>query len=310
MTGLTVLFWNVHLEKYGKNHISDKDAITAHLELWIRKHQINLIVLAEAPKNYVSGELLGYLNVQFREGGVWYLAETSDLGTVKSGRGRTIFILNHSSINVSKPEFIFNDDISLIIERTPVRGKMLYLPQLCVFIAALHLKSRFNPEENENNTEVFEQNRFVEATDIASIIREAVPMAAEAYNLTKKDMACVIVGDFNMNPWEPAIINPEGFDAQLIKPQTRSSRYYNPFAALWGDVLPGQIPGTYRHGPESRWHLFDYALFSRASVRMLDMEFLRVEYTRLVRALWPDFNPSDHAPVLFRLRKKSITKQG
>ena len=131
----------------------------------------------------------------------------------------------------------------------------------------------------------------------------------------------ILVGDFNMNPFEAGIVNANGFNAVMSRSiAERNSRivqnreypfFYNPMWSLLGDASPGP-PGTYyRSGSEHRnffWYMFDQVLirpdllssFSNEELRILDSDgaasFMTSHGT-------PDGHAvSDHLPILFRLR--------
>ena len=175
-------------------------------------------------------------------------------------------------------------------------ARMFYLPDFNVYLVGLHLRSMYEkrPTGSDVKSDVWSMKnhgtRMEEAFTCAALIKEKLnevidnlkeEVSIGAYKKTIP--ACVIIGDFNMNPSEMAISHRSGFNALPIQLDRPSKRYYNPYAALWGDLAPDQIPGTYRH--QGAWHLLDYALFSPEATLRLDMDFLRTEAVRLHDAL-------------------------
>jgi hypothetical protein len=83
----------------------------------------------------------------------------------------------------------------------------------------------------------------------------------------------IVLGDLNMNPFEPGMIGSEGFHAVSTRMLAgRTSRivqgvprhfFYNPMWSLFGDRSPGP-PGTYFFSSSSPtaifWHMFDQVL--------------------------------------------------
>ncbi len=64
----------------------------------------------------------------------------------------------------------------------------------------------------------------------------------------------LIVGDFNLNPFDDGMIFPSGFGAMMTKGLVRktreahdrySGRFYNPIWARLGREVEGAPPGTY-----------------------------------------------------------------
>ena len=131
----------------------------------------------------------------------------------------------------------------------------------------------------------------------------------------------VVVGDLNMNPFDPGVTSGEGFHGLMDKRiAIRSSRkvlgkdrdfFYNPMWSLLGDESTGP-PGTYYYDASSRplnyyWHMFDQVLLRPELVPLFPSGELKIltdaETNSLMNARGiPDSREaSDHFPLLFRL---------
>jgi hypothetical protein len=87
----------------------------------------------------------------------------------------------------------------------------------------------------------------------------------------------IVLGDLNMNPFEPGMVGSEGFHAVPTRAlASRSTRivhglprrfFYNPMWGFFGDRTPGP-PGTYYFNSSSPtalfWHMFDQVLIRPA----------------------------------------------
>lgn len=128
----------------------------------------------------------------------------------------------------------------------------------------------------------------------------------------------VVVGDLNMNPFEPGICSSEGLHAVMCKRiALRISRevngeecmfFYNPMWNFLGDETPGP-PGTYYYpnGVTAYfWNVFDQVLYRPAlleSYREHDVTILdEIDGTSLLRNGRIANEFSDHLPVVFIVR--------
>jgi len=129
----------------------------------------------------------------------------------------------------------------------------------------------------------------------------------------------IVIGDFNMNPYEKGMVNANGFNAVMSRSiamnreRTLQGRQYgsffNPMWGLMGDSSPGS-PGTHYYLPSGHssyyWHTFDQVLVrpdlldfvTPRSITILDTDG---ERSLLSRNGQPDKSwASDHLPLLFR----------
>lgn len=124
-----------------------------------------------------------------------------------------------------------------------------------IIIVALHLQSKLHMKENE---------QIYQSVRIASAIEHAEQQVGHSRTL--------VIGDFNMNPFEDGIVGADGFHAVMDKViakkvcrtvQGKECKYfYNPMWSRMGDSSPGP-PGTYYYsgGHVSYfWNTFDQIL--------------------------------------------------
>ena len=128
----------------------------------------------------------------------------------------------------------------------------------------------------------------------------------------------VLVGDFNMNPFEEGIVGAQNFHAVMTKQQAlgeyrtvqmeRYRYFYNPMWGNFGDRTDGPA-GTY-HLSSSKpihyfWNMYDQVLLRPALMdKLTDLKVLTddgVESLVTRNGLPQKNGGSDHLPLLFRL---------
>lgn len=130
----------------------------------------------------------------------------------------------------------------------------------------------------------------------------------------------VLVGDFNMNPFEDAIVAANGLNAVMARMvATRGTRtvlaqeypfFYNPMWGHFGDAIEGPS-GTFYDGRSEHvsyfWNMFDQVLIRPELLSMFRNEDLKILSGGAEKSLLtPNGLPntsvaSDHLPILFRL---------
>lgn len=126
----------------------------------------------------------------------------------------------------------------------------------------------------------------------------------------------VLVGDFNMNPFEPGMVAAAGLNAVMDRSvAARSARtvdgrkypfFYNPMWSLMGDGPPGP-PGTFYRDRGDHltyfWNTLDQVLIRPDLLtffRLQDLEVLTTDGAQ--RLLEPSrLRAGEHLPLLFRL---------
>lgn len=130
----------------------------------------------------------------------------------------------------------------------------------------------------------------------------------------------VILGDLNMNPFEPGVVSCHGFHAthsrRVAERQSRTVQgieypfFYNPMWGHFGDALDGPAGTYYDSGSEPVayfWHMFDQVLlrpsllsnFNREELRILDSDGLEPLTTKY--GIPDTACGSDHLPIVFAL---------
>jgi exonuclease III len=128
----------------------------------------------------------------------------------------------------------------------------------------------------------------------------------------------ILVGDFNMNPYDDGMTSVAGVHGLMTKELARRQdrrynnkryrRFYNPMWGMFGDQTPGP-PGSYYWRSSvlhnTHWQMFDQLLFRPSVIDWFDgLQIMEHDgsHTLLGRNSAPDDQYlSDHLPVLFRL---------
>ncbi len=167
-------------------------------------------------------------------------------------------------------------------------------------LCTLHLPSKLHMRESDLAQESALLNRFIRDEERAA-----------GHSKT------VVVGDFNMNPFEPGLTLANGFNAVMARDVAlqRSRRisgrahpfFFNPMWNHFGDGT-GHPCGTYFHVPSGYaslyWHIFDQVLVRPELISRFDVSNLRIldSYSggRLTRENGRPF-VSDHLPIVFQI---------
>jgi len=172
-----------------------------------------------------------------------------------------------------------------------------------ILLGAVHLASGLYRERAE---------RKDDAEPIARAVREAQRDPKVGHSRT------VLVGDFNLNPFDDGMVFPNGFGAMMTKSLVRKyppARFYNPMWSRLGREVGDGPPGTYywdKHRPmNTYWNYPDQVLigpdlldhFPEGGFRILtaipgpggDRPLIRETHRH-----WK-IEVSDHLPILFEL---------
>jgi endonuclease/exonuclease/phosphatase family metal-dependent hydrolase len=172
--------------------------------------------------------------------------------------------------------------------------------QVSFILAALHLPSKLWKDEHEQAEIASEISKFIRFHEIRL-----------GHDRT------VVVGDFNMNPFERGILTAYAFNAVMTrKDALKSSRrvndsdrpfFFNPMWSLFhdGDMGP---PGTFHHSSPSHlsvyWNMFDQVLLRPSLLRHFNKSSLRIVTTCENESLLDELGKplaSDHLPITFTL---------
>jgi exonuclease III len=194
----------------------------------------------------------------------------------------------------------FEDHPRVSVRRLRLPGKQ------DILIATIHFPDKRNHSRQEQHSL---------SIIVAQFIRDAEERAGHDRT--------VLVGDFNMNPFEEGMVDANGFGAMMTKDLVRKlsragvksgPRFYNPAWSRLGDLTDGP-PGTFYHRQNNLtntyWHMLDQVLirpalidsFSDKSFRILDKLPIRDGDVDLVqeKTIHWKLRISDHLPILFSM---------
>jgi exonuclease III len=172
-----------------------------------------------------------------------------------------------------------------------------------VLLAVVHLASR---------RYLSQDSKQQECMDLATRIRELERRVGHERT--------ILVGDFNMNPFEPGMVGTGGLHAVMSLDVARKrkrrvqnkdhSYFYNPMWGRFGDGSPGPC-GTYyyRNGEQVCyfWNMFDQVLVRPELIDRFNLDRLAVPVAAGKASLVnshgrPDVvGASDHLPIVFEL---------
>jgi Endonuclease/Exonuclease/phosphatase family len=170
-----------------------------------------------------------------------------------------------------------------------------------ILIVAVHLPSKLHGTETDQTLN-------------APLISRVIDRAEAKVGHTRT----VVVGDFNMNPFEPGLVGATGFhavsDRRTAQRRTRTVSgkqyrfFYNPMWGRMGETSPGP-PGTYYFNTSRYinffWNTFDQVLVRPELLKFFPDERLAVlskvkDQSLLSPTGIPDTTQgSDHLPLLF-----------
>lgn len=247
-------------------------------------NSVDVLMLAECPTP--SATLLAALNIAGV--GVYCYPFSPD------GANQKVKILTRFSESMIAPQF--DDDMGRFTIRT-----LKLAPASDILLGVVHLVSK-----NDYTDE--EQAGF--AAGFASDL-----------NRVEDDLGnrrSILVGDFNMNPFEKGIIGAQGFHAVMTKRQARRIQrivqgkkyryFYNPMWGQFGDRTAGPA-GTYHRSSSNPhqyfWNIYDQVLLRPALMDSLrDLEILTSDGNDSLlssNGLPLKNGGSDHLPLLFRM---------
>jgi endonuclease/exonuclease/phosphatase family metal-dependent hydrolase len=172
-----------------------------------------------------------------------------------------------------------------------------------ILLAVVHFPSKINWSKD---------SQAIECARLAGDVQKAEEIAGH--------QKTVLVGDFNMNPFESGMVSAGGLhavmDRQVAKRVKRIVQeraypfFYNPMWSLLGDATPGP-PGTLFHARSEHkvyfWNMFDQVLIRPALLERFRMDDLAIIVDSGNQSLQTDAGRpntktgSDHFPILFRL---------
>lgn len=135
-----------------------------------------------------------------------------------------------------------------------------------------------------------------------------------------KSKRTLVCGDFNMNPYENAMIECDGFNAMPTEKIAKKGHrkvegksyemFYNPMWGLMGDLNGQLVSGTYYYDPllpiQQYWHIVDQVIMRPEMVSVFEKKQLKIlskghTYNLLNRNNNMSNKFSDHLPIKFQL---------
>lgn len=211
----------------------------------------------------------------------------------------------------SKLSFFFRyppESISLVSDEGGVAIRRINPPiGADILLVALHLSSKLYMSEDDQK---------FQAVRVANLIQEAESRVGH--------MRTLVIGDFNMNPFEAGLVGADCFhavmDQTIARKRSRTVQgqdkpyFYNPMWGLMGDCSPG-ASGTYYYA-DSRyvsyfWNTFDQVLLRPDLLDAFSKENLIViskigERDLIVNHKIPSTS-SDHLPIMIKLSIERMT---
>lgn len=213
-------------------------------------------------------------------------------------------IPNKSKIRVLtkiSPSSIFN-----IVDENRLYAFQTLLEGLKVNIIYLHL-----PSKNYNSNDDQLSHAFSHSSSV------------KGYEKQFGSEYTILIGDFNMNPFEPGMVQTTGFHsvsdisvAKKIKRVVDGNEYhyfYNPMWSYFGDKSLGKVSGSYFYHQSTPtcyfWNLFDQVLIRPKLLEILkdyDLDIiteLGISGKSLITDSGTiDKNISDHLPIILKLK--------
>ena len=251
------------------------------------EHEVDILILAKAKPNISEAEVLIALNSD-REN--VYIAPFNP-------SPRLSFFFRYPAESIG----LIADEGGIAIRRiSPPIG-------IDILLAALHLPSKLHMKE---------ANQMSYAVDVSALIQEAESKVGHTRTL--------VIGDLNMNPFEPGIVSANGFHAVMAQTIARKGSrrvqgkdrqyFYNPMWGRMGDSSGGP-PGTYYYADSYIsyfWNTFDQVLlrpalldfFSQADLKVIS----KIGDNNLMTENGISSSYSDHLPIIVKLQIERMTQ--
>ena len=255
--------------------------VSRHLADLATEHDLHVVVLAEC---------------QVTEWTVLSALNGSGLGTFVSGYpnpGRNIFLLHRFQSNC----------VSMLRDTSLASFRAIAFPSgVDVTLASVHFPSK----------------NYGDESDSAYYARE-FRIDLEAVERTQRHRRTLVVGDFNMWPFENGMVLADALhavmDRTIAKEQRRKIRdtyhryFYNPMWGRLGDTSPGPAGSYYYRRSQPRdffWHMFDQVILRAELIDHFLEDSLQILTSTSKSSLStnkgrPSKSVSDHFPLIFSL---------
>jgi exonuclease III len=260
-----------------------KNNLVVTLKDIIEHHDVDVVVLAEC--TFRTEELVYSLN----EKQSFYFPEN---GLAECKKIRIITKFNPKFLTPIYEE-----------ERFSIR-KLTVSDNEHILIAGVHI-----PDKSHDDAD----NQLM----ICQRLRDSIEEMEKEHSTDKT----LILGDFNMNPFETGLVSAVGLNAVMSEriAQTGSRivnnkiypYFYNPMWSLFGDI-GNNVEGSYfyRKNANFPWNVFDQVLLRPSLIHNFDKDSLKfLDYTGKESILteqmqYPNKKYSDHLPLIFKLKLK------
>ncbi|MEM9214376.1 MAG: endonuclease/exonuclease/phosphatase family protein [Cyanobacteria bacterium P01_F01_bin.150] len=277
---VTFLFWNLN----GK-------ALDQEVTQLCDTHSVDVLVVAE-----VIGRQATAIQVKSRE--------TTIQQSLTSKTGKT-YVTEHNDFSY-RLKFFFrysSKSISQIEDFYGLSIREISLPNSqSMLLAAVHLTSKLHADNAEQESQTRDIVKRIEAAEEKRGHRRTL-----------------VMGDFNMNPFEGGLVNADAFHGVMSKHiaqsksrtvrKTKRYFFYNPMWGRMGDISEGP-PGTYYYKKSTNrevfWNTFDQLLLRPELLPLFKADKLKVitkvgslSLINKDKVNAKDF--SDHLPILIDL---------
>ena len=183
---------------------------------------------------------------------------------------------------------------------------LLRVEPIGINLVVVHLTSRSDPNHCEG-----------QRADISRALG-AIARMEEKYN----DKRTMVIGDYNMNPYDAQMLDFTGFNARLFRHQMRCPTralhgethdiFYNPMMLVYHDAKSENQPrGTFfYHQVAPQWFCFDQVLMKQPLVSCFNPDSLQIVSKIGNEVLTNGNKPkkviSDHLPISFEIEGGNI----
>jgi len=213
-----------------------------------------------------------------------------------------------SKINKEKPKiFLLSkfgiDGIALIQEyKKRMFVYEIQINKFKIILIALHLGSKINMDE---------QTQMCEALDYINQINN-IEKSNNLFNT-------IVIGDFNMNPFDLGMIAGNGFNSVISKEIALKEKrkyqhndylyFYNPSWKLFGS--PDNLFGTYylNNPPHSGfyWNIYDQVLVRPNILKHFEVDYDIIKNDKYFNVRGQTY--SDHSPIYLELKRRNICQK-
>jgi len=145
----------------------------------------------------------------------------------------------------------------------------------------------------------------------------------EGFETQQQNKNTLLIGDFNMNPFEPGMIQATGFHGVLNKSVAKKKKrridgkdypfFYNPMWSFFGDEGKGKVNGTFYQSMAKPinyfWNIFDQVLIRPGLIDYFEEEDLQIitkfgdDVNLLKKSGLINTKISDHLPISCTIKK-------